>query len=815
MRADLIALWRRWRARPGLPALALLVLTIGVGAGATVLGATYAALLRPLPYPRADQLVVVQADFPGMKLRGMGLSGPEASELAGFARSFAASGFGYVSTALVDIDGVPLRADVARVSAGLLDALRATPAQGQTFTTADDAPAGPCRIVISRQFGDDALGGAVSALGRTVRIAGDTCEIVGVWPRRVLFLGTPADIWAPLHYDIKAPTSNRANHSFTVIARMSDDVPLEAARADIARAVEGWASATGQFHSPSPKFHPLSLTPMVDLVRGPVRGTAWVLLLSVATVLVVTIANASALLVADADHRRSEMLIRAALGADRRRLWRMQAADAVVLGALAAGLGAAAALSGARVIAALAPPVLAHLDVTLPAWQTAAAAAGVAAIAAIVCSLLQASRIPWGSLAGALGGDSRSGTATPSRQRLRRALVAVEVALAVALVAGSALMVESVWRLVHIDLGFRPEGVVRAQINLPADRYDTRARIDAFYDAVTAALHQQPGVSAAGAVTGLLPERRPNNTSIVISGATGDPHLGTPPIQFMQFLTPEAFPALGLTLRRGRLLTAADRAAAQPVVVINERAAQVYFANRDALGGQLRLMGTQLPWLTVVGVVDDARQNGVVRDAGTELFVPLAQAEGAMGRVNFTRDLNLVVRLADDRTGAFGPILRAAVRGVDPAAAVSEVEAMTAVVARGIAGPRFLMMVIGGFAVVSLLLAAVGVYGIVAHTVTLRTREIGVRRSLGASGGAISALIARQVMALVTGGLVVGLTLAVSSARLLAPFAFQTELAHPARLAAIAASMVLIALLSSARPLVRALRVDPAVVLKQ
>ena len=815
MRADLVALVRRWRARPALPALALLVLTIGVGAGATVLGATYAALLRPLPYPRADQLVVVQTDFPGMKLRGMGLSGPEAFELAGFARSFAATGFGYVDTALIEIDGEPRRADVARVSAGLIDALRAAPTTGRIFTAADDVPRGPCRVVVSPRFADDVLGGAAQALGRTLGIDGDACEVIGVWPRRVALLATPADIWAPLHYDVKAPTSNRSNHAFTVLARLADGVTLDGARADVARAVEGWTTATGQFHSPSPKFHPLSLTPMVDLVRGPVRGTAWVLLLSVATVLIVTIANASALLVADADQRWSEMLIRAALGADRRRLWRMQAADAVVLGALSAVLGAIAALSGVRVVAAVAPPALARLDVTLPAWQIAAAAAGVAAIAAIVCSLLQASRIPWHSLTGALGGDTRTGTATGSRQRLRRALVAVEVALAVALVAGSALMIESVWRLVNVDLGFRPDGVVRAQVNLPPDRYDTRARIDAFYDAVTHALRQQPGVTAAGAVTGLLPERRPNNTSIVVSGATGDPHLGTPPIQFMQFLTPDAFPALGLTLRRGRLPSATDLGTAQPIVVINERAAEVYFAGREALGGQLRLMGAKLPWLTVVGVVADARQNGVVRDAGTEMFVPLPQAENAFGRGDFTRDLNLVVRLADDRSAAFAPILRAAVREVDPGAAVSEVEAMTTVVGRGIAGPRFLMMILGGFAVVSLLLAAVGVYGIVGHSVMLRTREIGVRRSLGASGSAIGVLIARQVMALVTGGLVAGLTLAIFSARLLSPFTFQTDVAHPVRLAAIAAAMIVIALLASARPLFRALRVDPAVVLKQ
>lgn len=827
MLLDWRSLWRRWRARPALPALALLVLITGVGAGATVLGVIWAALLRPLPYPQADRLVLVQSDFPGMKLAGMRLSGPEAVELAGFMKTFQASGFGYLSSALADHGGGPVRVDVARVSAGFLAAMAVTPATGRAFSSQDDLPSGPCRVVIRRGFGDDILGGAAKAVGTTLRLDTEPCEIVGVWPDRVSFVSAQADVWAPLHYDVRAPTANRANHAFTVLARIGGAAAAGAApdalsgidtvRADLGRAVEGWVAATGQFHSPSPKFHPLSITPLADVIRGPVRGTAVVLLLAVATVLVVTIANASALFIADADQRRSELLIRAALGASGRRLWRMHTLEAGTLGVLAGVLGGAIALGGSRILRAMAPPALASLDLSLPAWQTTLAAAGVAAVAAAICSLLQATRVPWRSLAGALSGDTRAGTASRARQRLRRALVGIEVALAVTLVAGSALMIESVWRIVHIDLGFRPEGVVRAQINLPADRYDTRARIDAFYDEVTTTVRQQPGVSAAGAVSGLLPERRPNNTSIVVNGVAVDMHAGTPPIEFLQFLTPGAFPAQGLSLKRGRPLTPADVAASQPVVLINERAAEAFFASRDALGGQVRLMGTKLPWLTVVGIVANARQNGVVRNPGTEMFVPLAQAENAFGNGAFTRDLNLVVRVsgADGRTDAAASALRGAVRQVDPAAAISQIETMGEVVTRSIAGPRFLMYVLGAFATTSLLLAAIGVYGVVTNTVTLRTREIGVRRALGAPAGAISGLVIRQVVALVAGGLVAGVALAIVSARLLAPFIFQSDLISPTRLAGIVAGVVVIALAACARPLVRALRVDPAVVLKQ
>ncbi|HET9371286.1 MAG TPA: ABC transporter permease [Vicinamibacterales bacterium] len=815
--SDLVGLWRRWRARPALPGLALLVLVIGVGAGTTVLGVTYAALLRPLPYPSADRLVLVRSEFPGMKLTGMGLSGPEASELAGLATSLSAVGLGYRSSAIVTIDAEPVRGDVVAASAGFLRALAAKPDEGRVFTADEDAPGGPCRAVVSRSFRDRSLGADGNAVGRTIRVDDRLCEIVGVWPSRVDFVGVPADVWVPLHYDVRSPTSNRANHAFTVVARLAPGQSLESARADVARAVDGWMTATGQMHSPSPKFHPLAITPLVDGIRGPVRSTALVLLLSVVAVLAITIANASALLVADVDRRRTELIVRAALGADRRRLWQMHAVEAGALSAMAGLLGAIVALVGANGVAALAPPALANLELSLPIWQSAAIAGAIAAAAALVCSLFQASRLPWHRLGSALADDGRTGTASGSRQRLRAWLVGTEIVLAVSLFAGATLMIETVWRLSTIDLGFRPEGVIRAQINLPSDGYDTRARIDGFYDAVADMVRARGDVLAVGAVTGLLPERRPNNTSITINGATGpaaDPHLGLPPIQFVQYLTPDAFAALGLELRRGRLFTPGDSAGSQRVVIVNERAAATYFAGRDALGGQLRPMGPGFEWLTVVGIVADARQNGVVREPGTEMFVPLAQADSALGRGSFTRNLNVVARVRDGDPAALGPVLRDAVRAIDAAAAISEIETLGDVVARGVGGQRFLMFVLTGFAAVAIALATIGVYGVIAHAVALRRREIGVRRSLGASHWAVARLVGRQVTSLVIGGLVVGTGVAIAGTRLLAPFVYQADIANPARSAAAGAAIAILALLATARPLQRALQVDPAVVLR-
>jgi hypothetical protein len=225
-----------------LPGLALLVLVTGVSAGATVIGVTYAALLRPLPYPSPDQLVLVRSEFPGMKLTGMGLSGPEASELADLTQSLPAVGFGYRSAAIVTVAAEPVRGDVVYASSGFVRALAATPDEGRVFTADEDAAGGPCRAVISRRFRDATLRPDIDAIGRVIRVDDDLCEIVGVWPARVDFAGSPADVWVPLHYDVRAPSSNRANHAFTVVGRIGPEQTIDSARADLARAVAARSS---------------------------------------------------------------------------------------------------------------------------------------------------------------------------------------------------------------------------------------------------------------------------------------------------------------------------------------------------------------------------------------------------------------------------------------------------------------------------------------------------------------------------------------------------------------------------------------------
>jgi putative ABC transport system permease protein len=374
-------------------------------------------------------------------------------------------------------------------------------------------------------------------------------------------------------------------------------------------------------------------------------------------------------------------------------------------------------------------------------------------------------------------------------------------------------MLESFVRLLNVDLGFRTAGVLRAFVNLPAGRYPDRRVTDLFYDRVDELVRAEPGVASVAFISGLPPERRPNNSSFIADGQAVDMHTGVPPLEFVQFGSPSMFDVLGVPVVRGRAFSAADTQNAAPVAVINERATRAFFQDSDPIGRRMRTMLPGRPWMTIIGVVADMRQNGLTRPAGTELYVPLAQAENASN--GNLRNLNVVIRMTGGAPERIADALRKAVVAADSTAALSNIEAMDVTVARTIAAPRFLTWVVGGFAAIALLLAAVGVYGVVSHSVASRTREIGVRRSLGASAPAIGRLIAQDIGRLVLGGLALGILAAVYASRALAPFAFDTAADSPGRIAAVAALLALAALAAGALPLVRALRIDPASALRQ
>lgn len=814
---SLRALFRRWQRAPLLPLIAVAVLASGVAAGTAVFGAAWAAVLRPLPYPAADRLVRVHSMFPRMQLTSMGLSAEEAAELGQLSTTFADLGFGYVASAAVSADGASTEVPIADVTRGMFTTLGVAPIVGTLPTVEDDRPGGPLVAMIGEGLWQRAFGRDPQVVGRTIVVDGRPATIAGVLPASVDLAGTAVDLWVPLQYEYRPASPEarraRANHIYTVVARLKTDVSQATARADLDRAVSVWSSTVGPTHAPAPDFHPLGLTPLDEVVRGGVRGATSVIVAAVVLVLLIAGANTSTLLIAQSEARRTEMAVRAALGAGRSALWRLHATEAFLLSGVSAILAVVLAQGLLRALSALAPPALATRMATLPFWQTIVIAAGVSAITGVACSLAPLGRLRLARIVPALAAEGRGGTASAERGRLRRMLVGAEIALALTLFASAAVLVESFWRLTNVDPGFRPDGVVRARISLPGARYTAPGQVAGVYASIVARVAALPGVTNVGLMSGLPPERRSNNTSLQPDVSGLDLHTGVPPVEFLQFVDSHALDVIGLPVVSGRGFTDADAEGAAPVALLNRRAAATYFPGVDPIGRRIRGMGAGLPWLTVVGVVGNAHQAGLARDVGTEIFVPLAQASNLFGQ-SMTRDLNVVVKTSAATSEALGRVLRPIVAEVEPLAALSDVEVMRTVILDSLSTPRFLMFVLSAFAGVALLLCGAGVYGVVAHVVAERTREIGVRRALGAETSAIVALVARQVAALVSIGLVAGVAGAMLGTRALQSFTFQTPALSLVRLALVIGVLAATAALACVVPLVRALRVDPATALR-
>lgn len=813
MGQDLRTTWRRWRTRPALPLLMLTVLTVGTGAGTAVLAFGYAILLRPLPFPDQHELTVVSSEFPNTQLQ-LGLSAPEASELAALTTAFRDVGFGFTSAGTVARDDGAIRATLATLSAGALAALAPAPSAGRLFLADEDRPGAPDVALVSDRFWRAELGADPSIVGRILVVSGRSREVVGVLPPRADFVGQPVDIWLPLQFSPDGPYGNRANHAYTVVARLAAGQTLASAQADVDRAVAGWAAATGQFHVPAPRMHPLTVTPLTDVLHRDTGQATVLLVLSVLLVLVIAIVNTATLMVAATDARRAETAVRMALGADRWRLRRLHLTETAMISAVCCAGAIGVALVMGEVLESLAPSSLFNADVTLSLFEIGLIAVVVCAGAGASCAALPPPGMRGPGVAAALGDEGRSGTGSPSRQRLRRVLVGVEVALAAALVAGAALVVESFGRLASVSPGFRSEGVLRAYVNLPGARYANRVDSDAFYDALIAELRARPGVSAVGVMSGLPPSRSANNTSILPDGrALTDLHAGLPPVQYLQFVTPGFLAALDVPLLAGRVFTDADRRGSEPVALLNQRAADVYFPDGDVVGRRIRFFQPGAPWVTVIGVVGDMRQGGLSRPAGTEIFLPLGQADNA-GGASMTRDMNVVVRAEGDPLTLAADV-RAVARRLDPLAAVSGVETMTTIVGRSVAGPRFLALVLGAFALVALTLSASGVYGVVRHAVGSRTREIGVRRALGASTRSVVSLVLRQAAVLIGAGAGAGAMVAVAASPWLEPFVFEVSTSDPGRPLLAALVLAGVGVAACGAPLVRAVRIDPADALRE
>ncbi|RMH20945.1 MAG: FtsX-like permease family protein [Acidobacteria bacterium] len=794
------------RRRPLASAVVILTLALGIGANCAIFSLVDATLLRPLPYPDGDRLVVVYQTYdvlkssPNPRLQAIWNRLPASylNALDQRRSSSALAGLGLYQDRAFTLTGAgePRRLPGARIDAELLAVLGVAPVLGRGFRP-PEVTAGERLVILSHGLWQEVFGGDPGALGRSLVLDGEPHEVIGVMPSGFRLPGRPDDrLWAPLAVS-EDDRRVRDNFFYSALARLAPGIGLERAQREADRVAARLASAYPETNAGTG----IRLLPLRDDLVADSRPLLSLLLASVASVLLVACANVTHLLLAQAAGRRRELAIRAALGADRRALGRQLLLESALLAVAggAAGLGLAAA--GLRLLLAWLPDPLPRVEAAIDG-RVLLFTLGLSLLAALACGLLPA----WTScrLQRALDGTGRR-PAGDRRRWLHDGFVVAEIALTLMLAAVAGLLASSFLRLAAVEPGFRSDGVLVQPIELPAWRYAESHRRAAFADRLLAAVGGLPQVESA-ALTTKLPFAGPAHVwGFRIAGrdaATGESWTQGRSAA-MKFVTPAYFATLGIARRQGRLFTAGDRPERGRVVIVNQTLARHHWPAGDAVGARLVMGDEEL--YTVVGVVADVRHDGLAAEPGELMYQPWSQGPAlAMIAVVATRGEPL----------AAAPAVRRALRRLDPQLPLAPATTVEELLAESLRGPRSRTALVGSLAALALFLALIGTYAVTSFSVNRRLPEIGVRLALGASAVEVERLILGRTLALAAAGIAAGTALALAGARLIQGMLFGVTARDPLALTAAAGLLALTAVAAGYLPARRAGRTDPALILR-
>jgi putative ABC transport system permease protein len=793
---------RMFAARPAFAAVAVLTLALGIGANTAIFSIVHALLLAPLPYPGSERLVMMWECASDDRANRFIVSAPNWLAWRASSSSFEHAALWEYRTYNVSGGAEPQQVPGLRVSASLFPMLGVAPQFGRTFTEAEDAP-GHRVAVIAHTMWQQRFGGRPDIIGQTFSLDGEAYEIVGVMPASFQFTQRRFAVWVPLA--LNRTDRYRDSHSFFAAARLKAGVSFEAARDEI----EAIGRRLEQQHEAN-RGEGATITRMSEYGVTSLRPTLTALSAAVAVVLLIACVNLANLLLAQATTRHREFAIRAALGAGRGRLGAQLFAEAALLAVLGGGLGLFLAWAGTAALGESLPA-----SIRMAPFRTAGVVSINAPVLAFtgVLALFTAVLFSFAPIAGIAGtapaASLRSSGARGATSRftlLRSTLIAVELALAVTVLAAAGLMIKSVAKLLAVDAGVDPRGVVLLDVALPqADLYGPPARAS-FCGDVDREVGAVAGVTAVGA-TSHVPLDGGNATR-------GFSIQGRPPAKPGQgagasyrLTCPGYFKALGIRVLRGRDFTRADSRNAPGVAIVNEVTALRYWPGEDPVGTRMKLGAADSPdpWLTVVGVVAGVRHNGLDDEPPRELYLPYSQAAWPV--------MTITAKTAAAPM-ALAPSIKAAIARIDPALPVSRVRTMETVVLDSVGGRRFPMLLLGIFSAVALTLAAVGVYGVVSFVVSQRTREIGIRIALGAGRGSIVRWILARSLVPTVLGLAAGVAGALGTSKLLAQLLFQVRPGDGSVLMAIVVLLGGVALTASWLPARRSAAVDPLIVLK-
>ncbi len=793
--SDLRTAVRRLAKSPGFAIAAVLTLALGIGANTTLFSIVDAVVLRPLPFARPAELLAIQSRRGDREADSV--SAPDFLDWSRQSRAFRAIAASTGEAVVLSGSGLPERLSGERVSPALFPLLGVRPELGRTFTVQEDRP-GSGVAILSYGLWKRRFGGDPNVLGRSLRLDGQPAVVVGVMPAGFTTLEEESELWLPMAFTADELDS-RGAHFLSVVGRLAPGATAARARAEMVAI----ASRLAQEHPREDAGYSVKVEPLHDVVTGSVRPALLMLLGAVSFVLLIACANVANLLLARAATRQRELAVRAALGASRRRLMGEMLADGLPL-ALAGGLGGVLlALWGTDLAVAAIPAGLPRASQIRVDGMAFAFTLGLSLLTGLAISLVPAFQTGRGRLLEALKDGGRSASGGTGRHATRSLLVVLELTLAAALLIGAGLMLKSFARLMQVDPGFRPAGLVAGRVGLPEARYPKTAQQIAFLDAVLARLQANPAVRETAAIAPLPLGSSRHSLTLAILGRPAP----LPAVRLTaawRTVSPGYFHTMGIPLLSGRDLSGRDGAGAPPVLLVNQTLANRFFPGESPLGQRVRIGYNELV-CEIVGVVGDVKHAGLDAEAGPEMYTAFAQAPWP--------SVDLVVR-----TSAGAPIaaaaLRTAVRQVDPEQAVARIQTLDGLISGSASKTRFVLALLALFAGLALLLAAVGLYGVMSWSVGERTHEIGIRMALGARRGEVLGMVVRQGAGLILAGVGSGLLLAWALARLISRLLFTVSPTDPVTFAAVPIVLAAVALVATWLPAQRATRVDPLVALK-
>ena len=786
--------------RKGFAGVAIITLALGIGANTAIFTIVNSVLLRPLPYADSEKLMIVGRHFADTSIVS-DLSQPKFVFLRDNVRSFEA--LTATQERLTDSLSDESQSDYIRtilVSADFFRVLGVQPASGRAFTSEEDSPAGESVVILSdglwrRRFGADA-----GMIGRTITINNLTHTVIGIMPPNFEFL-RPQDVFLPLRTD---PASKNEGHNYNVIGRLKNGVTMDQAHSELKVLFDAFRAAHPNSVKEKESFGLISWR---SSITGSIRDLLWVLLGAVALVLLIACANIANLQLTRAMARRKELAIRRSLGAGKWRLIHQLLIEGMLLSLVGGLIGLALARLGVSAVLTLAPPgVIPRASEINLDWRVLAFTLGASFLTGIIFSLAPALQLLRVDVNHALKEGGRT-TAEIGRGRLRSVLVVVEVALALALSIGAGLLLRTFINLYSVDPGFEARNVLTFEISPRGKNYDSVEKLTDFYRRGLERFSALPGVEAA-ALTNKLPLDAQFNLPYKLMGQTKI--AGS--VQY-RVISPEYFRVMKMTILRGRPFGESDTASSEPVVIVNETFARSNFVGVESLGQQL-CAGCEygdLAMRRIVGVTNETKQKNLSDAAPAAVFIPLTQSpEGVKGTL---RQCNFILRTQGDPS-LLSAAIRNEVRQLDPIVPMRNLYPMEQLVSRSVASQRFNLILLGVFAALGLLLTAVGIYGVMAYSVSQRTYEIGLRIALGARPGDVLRLIMKQGMTLALIGVAIGVIASFALTRVIKNLLFNVSATDTATFVAVSLALTSIALLACWIPARRATKVEPTIALR-